>query len=283
MTTDALPKTALLTAGKAETDTTTRTRTRSNEDDRATYSIDELAAKTKVASRTIRFYQARGVLDKPRRSGRKALYTDDHVERLELIARLQDRGMRIRGIKQLLARRDSDAAVSEWLGLSDRLSAPWSNDHAKALEEAEMTALIGDRPAGTLATIVRVGLAERRDDPPNTFFVPSQGLLDVALRLMDAGLSLETLAEIEPILRDGLSRAAEGVVDYFVAESGFTKSGDEDKLTAALDALRSQGGNAVSIIFAQEIERTLRALIDSGDRKSRGNRRARRRARRRKA
>ncbi len=228
------------------------------------YTIDELAARTGVASRTIRFYQAKGILDKPRRQGRKALYTDDHIARLELIAMLQDRGLRIRGMRQLLARRDGDAAVREWLGLSEKLSEPWSKERARAVDEAEMTAWIGDRPAGTLAAVVRAGLAERRDDPPKTYFIPSPSLLDVALKLLDAGISLEVTAMLEPILRKGLRQAAEGVIDTFLDQGGLDRPGDEERLTAALEALRVQGSNAVGIIFTQEIERTLSALLEDG-------------------
>ncbi len=242
-----------------------------------TFTIDELAAETHVASRTIRFYQAKGILERPHRKGRKAFYTDQHVSRLKLIAKLQDRGLRIRGMRQLLARRDSEAAVSEWLGLEDKLSAPWSNERARALDETEITELIGDRPAGTLAALVDAGLVERRDDPPKTFLVPSPGLLEVGLRLFDSGIGLDVLAEIEPIVREGLRQAAEGVVDYFVGEGGLGQPGDEQKLTQALDALRTQGANAVSIIFAQEIERTLRSLLDEGRPAKRRRRRPTRR------
>jgi len=242
-------------------------------DEGAQYTIDELAAETHVASRTIRFYQAKGVLDRPRRKGRKAFYTDEHVTRLKLIAKLQDRGLRIRGMRQLMARSDSEAAVSEWLGLDDRLSAPWTKERARALDEAEVAEVIGDRPAGTLAALVNAGLVERRDGPPKTYLVASPGLLDVGLRLFDSGLGLDVLAEIEPIVREGLRQAAEGVVDYFVDEGGLGKPGDEQELTRALDALRTQGANAVSIIFAQEIERTLRDLLKEGKPSKRHRRR----------
>ena len=50
--------------------------------------IDELAAASKVASRTIRFYQSRGALMPPAIKGRVAYYGQPHVERLKLIAQL---------------------------------------------------------------------------------------------------------------------------------------------------------------------------------------------------
>jgi DNA-binding transcriptional MerR regulator len=239
-------------------------------DDGKSYTIDELAALTKVASRTIRFYQARGILDRPMRAGRKAFYTTAHVKRLELIARLQDRGMRLRGMKQLLTRRDSDAAVAHWLGLSDKLSEPWSEDRARAVDEAEINELIGDRPTGTLTALVDAGLVERREEAPH-YYLPSPGLLEVALRLLDAGISSEELAAVEPILRDGLRRAADGIVAFFAARGSFDS--DDDGLTDALDALRAQGANAVGIIFGQEIERSLQGLLESPVRKRERSRR----------
>jgi len=239
-----------------------------------TYTIDELAAKTNVPSRTIRFYQAKQILDRPKRKGRVAAYTDEHADRLELIAKLQDRGLRIRGMKQLLGRPDADEAVKQWLGLSDKLSTPWTDDRARVMDESEMTALIGERPSGTLAAVLRAGLAERREDAPHTFLVSSPGLLDVALRLVDSGLSVDVLEQLQPILRDGLRDSAEGVVDYFVERGGLEEAGGEEDLTKALDALRTFGTQAVSIIFAQEIERTLNGLLEEGQpRKRRGRRR----------
>ena len=68
--------------------------------------IDELSALTQVSSRTIRFYQAKGALPRPTIRGRVAFYDDTHVERLKLIAELQDRGLRIKAIKDLVQKLD---------------------------------------------------------------------------------------------------------------------------------------------------------------------------------
>ncbi|MFA9411238.1 MAG: helix-turn-helix domain-containing protein, partial [Deltaproteobacteria bacterium] len=80
------------------------------EQDEAKYTIDQLAAHTGVPSRTIRFYQSKGALPAPVRRGRKAYYDARHVERLGLIARLQDRGLQIRAIRNLLDQLDCGQA-----------------------------------------------------------------------------------------------------------------------------------------------------------------------------
>src|SRR5207302_4738297 len=79
------------------------------------YTIDQLATLTRVPSRTIRFYQSKGALPSPRIRGRVAYYGPDHIERLKLIGSLQDRGLRIRAIRDLLVQADKgELALNEW-------------------------------------------------------------------------------------------------------------------------------------------------------------------------
>src|SRR6266540_4593263 len=66
------------------------------------YTIDELAAAAGLPSRTVRHYQSEGVLPSPRREGRVAVYAASHLERLQLIGRLQDRGLRLDAIRDVL-------------------------------------------------------------------------------------------------------------------------------------------------------------------------------------
>ena len=75
-------------------------------DDDPGLTIDELAATSRVPSRTIRFYQSRGALMTPEIRGRVAYYGKPHLERLKLIAQLQDRGLRIDAIGDLMKRID---------------------------------------------------------------------------------------------------------------------------------------------------------------------------------
>ena len=93
----------------------------------ASWTIDELAAQVGVPTRTIRFYQARGALMRPEIRGRVAYYGDAHVERLKLIAQLQDRGLRIDAIRDLVASIDKgELDLAEWLGIEQEVQAPWA-------------------------------------------------------------------------------------------------------------------------------------------------------------
>src|SRR5262245_3269355 len=88
------------------------------------YTIDELASRPGVPSRTIRVYQAKGVLPPPRKRGRVAVYDDAHAERLKVVGELQDKGLRLRAIRDIVGRTDLDSdAIQKWLGVGERLGA----------------------------------------------------------------------------------------------------------------------------------------------------------------
>jgi DNA-binding transcriptional MerR regulator len=58
------------------------------------YTLEELAAVSGVPARTIRYYQAEKLLQKPhrdRRDARFARYGEEHLERLRLVGELRDR------------------------------------------------------------------------------------------------------------------------------------------------------------------------------------------------
>ena len=65
--------------------------------------IQELADKAEVTTRTIRYYVEQGVLPPPER-GRPAEYTDEHVERLALIKRLKEQYLPLEEIRDTMQR-----------------------------------------------------------------------------------------------------------------------------------------------------------------------------------
>lgn len=59
------------------------------DDETSLLTIDDLAHKVEVPSRTIRYYTQEGLLPPPMLRGRLGLYTEEHVKKLELIKKLQ--------------------------------------------------------------------------------------------------------------------------------------------------------------------------------------------------
>jgi DNA-binding transcriptional MerR regulator len=222
------------------------------------FTIDELATLTRVPSRTIRFYQSEGALPKPTIRGRVAFYGDSHVDRLAQITTLQDRGLQIKAIRDVLEQAaKGEFSLQEWLGSHDQLSSPWAGDRPKVVTADEMqTELTGRRP-GLLGDLVRVGLVTRRGD---AYLVDSPALLGLALRLEAVGMPVENVQAAFKLLNKHLGRLADDLTSYFI------KNADAlgEDVDQAYDELRPVSLEAVRVIFAREMERTTRKATESG-------------------
>jgi DNA-binding transcriptional MerR regulator len=240
------------------------------------FTIDELAASSRVPSRTIRFYQSRGALMPPEIRGRVAYYGPQHVERLKLIAQLQDRGLRIDAIGDLMKRIDrGEVDLAEWLGVEAELQAPWVSDQPRTIAEAEVYAVAGSARPGLIAELERAGIVERHGD---VFLVGSPALLALAMKLEAVGIDLETATRASSILRKHLGRAVGELVELFNER---VKEGhiDIDDPQTLFEAFRTVGIESVRLLFAREMERALRKLLASGKLatvSTRGRRRRRR-------
>jgi DNA-binding transcriptional MerR regulator len=230
-------------------------------DSRTEYTIDELAAAAQVPSRTIRFYQSRGALMPPEIRGRVAYYAGAHIERLKLIAQLQDRGLRIDAIRDLLNSIDrGEVDLAEWLGVEQQVQAPWANDHPRTVTEEELYELLGSRRPGLVADLLRNKSIERHGD---VYFVQSPALLAIAMRLEAAGVALSTAQRAEHIVQKHIGRAANELVEMFV--EGFGEGAIAPKeFGPGFGSLRSLGMEAVRIIFGHAMEQELRKLYESG-------------------
>jgi DNA-binding transcriptional MerR regulator len=222
------------------------------------YTIDDLASVSQVPSRTIRFYQSKGVLPKPIIRGRVAFYGKPHLERLELIASLQDRGLRIEAIRELVSRIDKgELDIGEWLGLEAQLQQPWANDQPCTVSEEELYELAGRRRAGLLNDLVRGKLVERRG---NVFFVPSPALLSISARLEAAGIDIDDVVRAKTILEKYVGRAARDLTELVVSRAG----GADVDHAKAVEELRPLAMEGVRVIFAQAMQAELRQLATSG-------------------
>lgn len=232
------------------------------------YTIDELARASGLPTRTVRHYQSLGALHPPERNGRIALYREEHLRRLRLIAQLQDRGLRLKAIPDALRHAQrSRMSLEEWLGVGEELRTPWSPEAQVLLTEAELRKRLGERPPGLIATLVRTGLVRRQGEGlPAAYVVPSSSLLDIALKLHGAGVDITTGAEAAALVRKRMRRASGDLVKHFARRTGkgFARSASPRDVAESLAALRSLGAEAVRLIFAQEMARALRAAIEKG-------------------
>ncbi len=94
------------------------------------YLIGDLAEKAGITVRTIRYYFELGLLPEPDRPGKFAYYTDEHLERLEVIRKLKDLRLPLWEIEQVLKKPDS----GELQNLMERMET--SNPQVRAISIA---------------------------------------------------------------------------------------------------------------------------------------------------
>lgn len=227
------------------------------------YSVDELAARTGVPSRTIRHYQSEKVLPPPEKQGRGARYGELHVRRLELIAQLQDRGLSLKAIRDALHDVERGRlSLEDWLGLSDEFRRPWSQDAPALIEHADLEARLNGRRPGMLRELINANLLQEQPGEPPTYLVPSPGLLEIAVQLEAAGVQLHRSSAAAALMRKHLHRTADDLVTHFLRHAGDGFGHDAATAAEALDALRPLSAEAMRLIFTREIERAVRERRD---------------------
>lgn len=77
------------------------------------YSVDQLSDMAGFTIRTIRYYIQEGLLDPPAGRGRGGYYYDSHLQRLLEIKALQDRGLKLAAIQEVLKRGEAPPPAAE--------------------------------------------------------------------------------------------------------------------------------------------------------------------------
>jgi DNA-binding transcriptional MerR regulator len=234
------------------------------------YTIDELAAHTGVPSRTIRFYQARGVLPPPRRRGRIAVYDEVHAERLRTVSALQGKGLRLQAIREVVSDEDRDAeAVRKWFGVDP--AATDGEELPALLTEQELKRHLGNPSQGALNRLVRRGAIDRQGDGADLrYSVVMPGLFVLARRLARTGVDLETAIRLQEILERRFARAAREVVGCALGKlrSRLNREAKHDGAMLALEKLFGEAGfgeEAVRLIFTRELQRAVEAALLTDD------------------
>ena len=129
--------------------------------------IDELARQVALPVRTIREYHTMRLLPPPERRGRVGLYGPRHVQRLELITRLQRRGYSLAGIRDLLGAWESGSDLTTLLGVGGG-QAPLDETPDTAMSGCpSRTRAIAEASKGwswTIRTWIRLGTGSPADD-----------------------------------------------------------------------------------------------------------------------
>jgi DNA-binding transcriptional MerR regulator len=230
----------------------------------ATLTIEQLAAESGMTVRNIRAHQARGLLDPPEVRLRVGYYGAEHVERLELIRRLQEEGFNLAGIKRLL---DDDPQPAQRLDRFRRaLTAPPHAERPEMLSLAELGArfrLSPEEASRVMARAQRLGILVPAGD--GAYEVPSPALLAVAERVVSRGISLDSALAVFEAIERNCDAVSEAFVRVFLDEvwEPFQKAGMPEErwseMEVSIEQLRPLATEALLAIFGQRMA----AQIDS--------------------
>lgn len=177
------------------------------------YRVEELAQACGVTVDTIRFYQTRGLLPPPARHGRRAVYDDHHVERLDRIRALKEQGFSLALIQRTL---DGELDVAEQ-ALAGALAAGESGPEAgEPLTRDELADRAGV-PHSLLEALEREGLLVARagEDADRPYDTGDLAAVQAGSALLEAGLPLSELLALAREHDQAMRAVADRAVDLF--------------------------------------------------------------------
>jgi len=179
---------------------------------RESLTIDDLARRVQLPVRTIREYHTMRLLPPPERRGRLGWYGDRHVQRLQLITRLQRRGYSLAGIRDLLGAWESGTDLVTLLGVDESQAA--LDEMPLRLTRAELLQRLPALDPAALSRAGRIGLV--RPHGEDHFVVRSPALLGLVADWTGTGVPLGEALDLVEVLADDLGALAGALADLIV-------------------------------------------------------------------
>ena len=224
--------------------------------------VDELAARTGMTVRTVRFYAAEGMLPPPERRGRVAYYGPQHRMRLDLIRELQDHGYTLAAIERVLGHIPHDASAADF-ALQAAMLAPWTPEPAEEFDRDTLQRRAGRRLSrDELDLLVALGIVERVG---RSSFRTTPSTLAMGLELIDLPVPIGVLREAAAVIDEHATAVAEGLTEVF--RRGIWEpyrrgeTSDRDQLAAVVSRLRPLAVQGLVSAFGRAADRAMRRTI----------------------
>jgi len=230
------------------------------------YSIEELGAATGMPVRRIRYYQTHGVLDPPHREGRSGYYDQDHLRRVQLIAELHGHGLRLAAIDQIVRRQHGvDEDLRRLLRTQSALAEGWKVN----MTPRQYTADEIESMLGRLSPDDRQQLFEHefiKLQPDGSGRVEQPAILEISIRLLEVGVTVETAAVAGAFMQPALGELADDLVTLFLSRvgAGFTHHGTPEEIDQALTVLRPAAAEAAAAFLTRFIGESIERHLDTG-------------------
>ncbi len=173
------------------------------------YRVEQLAAIASLSVDTLRFYQARGLLDAPRRRGRLAIYGEEHLARLRRIRSLQQQGFSLVQIRRVIEQPELESQEPLLSALRDESMG------RRTLSRDELAAESGV-PATLIAAALSAGLVEPAlVEGEQRFNEADVALMQAGRTLLEAGLPLQQLLGLASSHARNIEQVCEAAIDLF--------------------------------------------------------------------
>lgn len=223
------------------------------------YRVEELASATGVRVDTLRFYQARGILQAPRRRGRIAVYDDAHLARLRRIQELKLDGFSLAQIQKVLLE------PAEIRGRGGEAGA----DTVEPLLEALVSESVGSRTLSREEFAEEVGIPQAliRTAESTGLIAPlsvagedrfTEADLEVArsaLFFLESGIPLQRLLETAQIHVANIEEVCDRAIDLF--DDHVRKAGPAADNAQAITGVFRELLPQVTKVVALHFQRTL--------------------------
>jgi DNA-binding transcriptional MerR regulator len=220
-------------------------------------SVGQLAEHCGVSIRLVRAHQSRRLLHPPRRVGRRSVYDHSHIDRLELIQRLQGAGFSLAAIRALLQTgHDAPELALAWHaeGLAMHFPPLPDTEDPDLQVEPDGVAALQEQP-GTLDALQSYGLVRRA--PGDGWHSTHPVLLAAARRAREMGLPSPEIIRLQLRVAAASLELSREIVDAFR-----TRSQPVDRARRLEDyaGMSSVATALVTATFELQLSRLVRGL-----------------------
>ena len=173
------------------------------------YSVEDLALRAEISVDTIRYYQGLGLISPPQKNGRRAVYSDEHISRLEEIRKLAFEGFSLRQIS-LLKEAVLDGNTSD--DLKNLIAEDAKSRSLSRAEVAEKASV----PESLVALLCDNGLLQPLfyDEEPR-FDESSVSMVEAGIAIANAGVPLEELVSLAQYHSSNVNEVVDRAIDLF--------------------------------------------------------------------
>jgi DNA-binding transcriptional MerR regulator len=223
--------------------------------------LDQLARLCGMTARNVRAHQERGLLPPPQVRGRVGFYSQDHLDRLRMIAELQAEGLSLAAVQRVMADVPPGRA-GQALAVRRSLLDGWDDEQPEVYSEEELRGWFGADLEKILERAAGMGLVVRLEDGVEVL-APSllAALRDLAALGVPAGALLDVQEKLARSTDQIAAMLADFVITHVYRPDGDAPAHDLVELGELVEGMRPLAVRAtvtnLGRSLSRQVERTL--------------------------